>query len=108
MPHTSTADQRDQVPEVLAAAVGLVGRLNQQIAELTQQAQDLRTCHDQNFINSSKSPWTDPTNNATERALRQAVIWPRTSGGTNKGGGVNDGDSNHVTRCLSAVSGSIA
>ena len=40
----------------------------------------------------------EPTNNAAERALRHAVIWRRTSGGTDSEGG-----SRFVERMLSAV-----
>src|SRR6185437_12387401 len=44
-------------------------------------------------------PGVEPTNNAAERALRHAVLWRRTSGGTDSAGG-----SRFVERMLSVVS----
>jgi transposase len=47
-------------PEAQAAVLALVGRLEQQITELTQQVQDMKARLDQNSTNSSKPPSTDP------------------------------------------------
>ncbi len=73
------------------------------IAEKTPLAKTIRTC--QQLLQVEPALWTfvqtpgvEPTNNAAERALRPAVIWRRTSFGSQSHGG-----SQFVSRMLTVV-----
>ncbi|MGB3496359.1 MAG: IS66 family transposase [Elainellaceae cyanobacterium] len=73
------------------------------IAEKTPLAKTIRTC--QQLLQVEPALWTfvqtpgvEPTNNAAERALRPAVIWRRTSFGSQSNGG-----SRFVSRMLTVV-----
>ena len=72
-------------------------------AEKTPLAKTIRTC--QHLLQVEPALWTfvqtpgvEPTNNAAERALRPAVIWRRTSFGSQSNGG-----SQFVSRLLTVV-----
>jgi len=72
-------------------------------AEKTPLAKTIRTC--QQLLQVEPALWTfvqtpgvEPTNNAAERALRPAVIWRRTSFGSQSSGG-----SRFVSRMLTVV-----
>jgi transposase len=72
-------------------------------AEKTPLAKTIRTC--QQLLQVEPALWTfvqtpgvEPTNNAAERALRPAVIWRRTSFGSQSNGG-----SRFVSRMLTVV-----
>jgi hypothetical protein len=72
-------------------------------AEKTPLAKTMRTC--QQLLQVEPALWTfvqtpgvEPTNNAAERALRPAVIWRRTSFGSQSNGG-----SQFVSRMLTVV-----
>lgn len=72
-------------------------------AEKTPLAKTIRTC--QQLLQVEPALWTfvqtpgvDPTNNAAERALRPAVIWRRTSFGSQSKGG-----SRFISRMLTVV-----
>jgi hypothetical protein len=72
-------------------------------AEKTPLAKTIRTC--QQLLQVEPALWTfvqtpgvEPTNNAAERALRPAVIWRRTSFGSQSNGG-----SQFVSRMLTVV-----
>jgi len=72
-------------------------------AEKTPLAKTIRTCQQLLQVESAlwtfvQTPGVEPTNNAAERALRPAVIWRRTSFGSQSNGG-----SQFVSRMLTVV-----